>query len=79
MNLSIVIEYTPPFTRVRALSPEFFQEEAEFIWASKWASLGREGTVEPITCEVEYILQSGVVSIKKSKTCLITYPFLLVV
>ncbi len=70
--LSIEVGYSPSFTRVRAFSGEFCQEEAEFIWASKRASLGREGSGEPHTREVERLLQMGVVSIKKSKTCLIT-------
>ncbi len=47
--------------------------------ASKWASLGREGAVEPLTCEVECILQTGVVGIKNPETCLITYLVVLVV
>ncbi len=77
--MPIEIQYSPPFTRVWAFICEFCQEQAEFIWASKWASYGREGTGEPLTHEGECFLQRGVVSIKKSKQCLITYPVVLVV
>jgi hypothetical protein len=82
INLPIEIQYSPPFTRaarVWAFSCEFCQELAKFIWASKWASLGREGVAEPHTHEGECYLQMGIASIKKSKKCLITYPVVLVV
>ena len=63
INLPKEIGYSPPLTRVWAFSLEFCQEEAGFVWASNWASLGRKGVVETLTCEVECLLQMGVVSI----------------
>ncbi len=78
INLPVKVGYSPLTPRVQAFSIDFCIEEAKLIMASKWASLGREGAVEPLTCEVD-VLQMGVVSIKKSETCLITYPVVLVV
>ena len=76
--LPVIVGYSPPLTRVWTFSLEFCQEEVEFIWASKWASLDRKGTVETHTCEVECILHMGVVCIKQPKPCLVTYPVVLV-
>jgi hypothetical protein len=67
INLPKEIGYSPLLTRVLAFSVEFCKEEAEFIWASKWASLSRKGAVETLTCEVECLLQMRVVSIKQPK------------
>jgi hypothetical protein len=52
INLPVELGHSPLITRVLAFSLEFCQEEAEFIWASKWASLGRKGAVKPLMCEV---------------------------
>ena len=75
INLPVKVGHSPLITRVRAFSLSF----GPVNW--QLASLGRsrKGAVEPLTCEVECILQMGVVSVKQPKPCLITYPVVLVV
>jgi hypothetical protein len=70
-----------PFAVVATSHQSMGREFWEFchieVWYPSWP-VHREGTVEPFTIEVEWLLQMGVVWIQQPENCFTTHPILLV-